>query len=844
MKINEKNWLFIIFILLISSCTKDDQRGFPSVTTLTEPEIYETGVVVHAEISSENVFEIIDHGVVYCIDKNANNENNFDKISLGVLTGTSFAVNIDRNLVRNTAYIVKAYVTTKQKTIFGNEISFISKGSKAPVITGFVPEKGMPGDTLKIKGEYFSSKNSDNKVTFSSVSPQIISSTDSVITVIIPVLTESVFAAIRVVVAGNTGQSPKNFELNEPTVNEIVPNRIVAGENFKIKGKGLSSVIGIFTTTSPNDSYKYQIQSKSDTLLNVGCDLASTSTGTFSLHLQQLDREINTNKQLEIFLPEISSVSPSSVWIGSVIEVRGTNLSEIASIYINEDSTEIISRDDKLIKAKILMPFRDAYVLAKVKNGRSVYFTEQLLTFKTPIITSVSPAVAKYDDIIQITGDYFVPGITTYANGVNTFNYISKTQATSSVPWHLPAGPHSFQLLLGGYPFTYTTLDFVIPQIKIASVTPTEIKKGSEIFIELIDVPQTITKSRVTRCMLDNNPMTVVDVSPTGIKAIVNETFNCTEYPFILLTIGGQDFAANGIVHLNQPWKPFNFPALQIHYSLIPCWVPEEKTLYAISPLDNERGFVYKYMPATNKWYQLTDLVNFNFDILFAKLIYSDNALYIFGYNYVEQAWNIRKYEIITKKWTNLKSIPDPSSNPEFGGNLFAFAINNRIFAGKRDWLYEYDASNNQWIQKSKIPTTRDIFSPAVMVWNSKLLLGFPSYSTANSEYSLLFEYNPQKDEWNNMGEYNNAFFANNNQGLYTTFYNKKFYVTGRSLLTGFTKLNEFDPVSLSFREMVAPTQITSWEFMLYEYDNQIYLGSPRDVFYKISASQLSDIYK
>ena len=844
MRITEKHWLFIIFVLLFSSCTKDDQRGFPSVTTLTEPEVYENGAVIHAEISQENVFEIIDHGVVYCIEKNANNEDHFDKISLGVLPGTSFSVNIERNLVRNAPYIVKAYVTTKQKTVYGNEISFISKGSKAPVITGFVPAKGMSGDTLKITGEYFSSKNSDNKVTFSAVSAQIISSTDSVITVRIPVLTESVFAAIQIVVAGNSGKSSKNFELKEPIVDEIVPNRIVPGESFKIRGTGLSTVKGIIRNTPPNDSHNYEIQSTSDTMLQVRSNLEYTSTGIFTLSLQQLDREVITNKQLEVYLPKISGVSPTTVWIGSVIEIKGTNLSKIASIYINEDSTEIISREDKLIKAKILKPFRDSYVLAKINNARSIYFTDQILKFKTPIITSVSPTVAKYDEIIQITGDYFVPGITTYANGVNTFSYISKTQATSSVPWVLPAGFHSFQLELGGYPFSYATLDFVIPQIKIASVTPAEIKKGTEIFIELTDVPQTITKSRVTRCMLDYNHMTVTEVSQNGIKAIVNETFNCSEYPGIYLTIGGQDIDGQQIIHLNQPWKPFNFPTLQIHYNDLLCWVPEENILYALSPLDIESGFVYKYLPSTNKWQQLSDLFRFGNQLFPAKMIYADNALYVFSYNYNEQAWNVHKYGIITKKWTKLQSIPDTSTNPEYGGNLFAFVVNNRIFAGKRDWLYELDATNNQWIQKAKIPTTRDIFTPAIMVWNSKILLGFPTYSTVNTEYSLLFEYNPQNNEWKNLGEHENAFFQNGSGGVYTTPYNNKFYITGRSQLTGFTKLNEFDPVSLSFREMLAPTQITNWSFLIYEYDNQIYLGNSREAYYWIPVAELKDIYK
>lgn len=843
MKTTKISVLISILAILFFSCTKDDQRGFPSVTTLSNAEVFNDGTVIHATVSQEYVAEIIDHGVIYYMSKNINDENSYEKISQGPLTTNSFSVLIERNLVKNTEYTAKAFVVTKEKTVYGNEITFMSKGGKAPVINSFWPEKGFAGDTITIRGQYFSSKNYYNKVVFDNLTASVFSSTDTLLRVIVPVLNESVSSFIRVEVAGLSGQAAKKFELKEPVIYEIIPDKIMPGESFLIRGKGFNTINKIIRNAKPFGS-EYEIQSKTDTLLKVRSNGNDIYEGAFEIVFHQLGREVYSGKKLTIFLTKITSVSPTTVWLESVVEIKGTNLNKISEILFDETPTEILTKEDNLIKVKVIKPFSDAYIYGKVPNSNTVNFHGTIIKFKRPVISSVTPSVAMYGETLNVTGDYFVPGITTYANGENTFNYISKTQATSSVPWILPAGFQSFQLLLGGYPFSYATLDFVIPQIKIASVTPTEINKGTEIFIELTDVPQTITKSRVASCMLENNPMTVTEVSPNGIKAIVNETFNCTEYPGIYLTIGAQDIDGQQIVHLNQPWKKFNFPTLQIQYSVLPYWVPEENSLYAISPLDVESGFVYKYSPASNKWYQLTDLFRFGTQLFSAKVIYSDNALYIFGYNYSEQAWNIHKYGIITKKWTKLKSIPDTSANAEYGGNLFAFVVNNRIFAGKRDWLFEFDATNNQWIQKAKIPTTREIFYPAVMVWNSKILLGFPTYSTVNSEFSLLFEYDPQINEWKNLGEYENAFFANHNGGAYTTLYNNKFYITGRSRLTGFTKLNEFDPVSLSFREMVAPTQITNGAFLIYESEDQMYLGNSLDVFYKIPVSQLNDIYK
>jgi hypothetical protein len=182
--------------------------------------------------------------------------------------------------------------------------------------------------------------------------------------------------------------------------------------------------------------------------------------------------------------------------------------------------------------------------------------------------------------------------------------------------------------------------------------------------------------------------------------------------------------------------------------------------------------------------------------------------------------------------------------NIEYRGDLLTMAYNDRIFIGKRDWLYEYDAVNNLWIERSKIPTNRDIYSVVSLNYNSKVLVGFPAYSTFNSEISQIFEFDPQTNQWRNLGEHENAFLDNTAGGSYSTFYNDKFYLTGSSQIDGVTKLVEFDPVTLNFREMIVPMDRPGGAYLLFYYRNQLFLGTDKYVFYKIPVSDLPDIHK
>jgi len=61
MKTNITLCILAFLMAVLNACTKDDSKGFPSVTTDSNVAVSQNGAIINAGISQDNVFEIIDH---------------------------------------------------------------------------------------------------------------------------------------------------------------------------------------------------------------------------------------------------------------------------------------------------------------------------------------------------------------------------------------------------------------------------------------------------------------------------------------------------------------------------------------------------------------------------------------------------------------------------------------------------------------------------------------------------------------------------------------------------------------------------------------------------------------
>lgn len=129
----------VFFFLLLIGCADEQEilpREYPRLRTLAVTEISAEGATFNAEIFSNSEFEIVDHGFVWKDNRYYNIPPSLDEAGtaseqLGPIDGfKNFYFRVEDRLLVNQEYYVRAFVVTKDFTVYGNVVSFKSMGSK------------------------------------------------------------------------------------------------------------------------------------------------------------------------------------------------------------------------------------------------------------------------------------------------------------------------------------------------------------------------------------------------------------------------------------------------------------------------------------------------------------------------------------------------------------------------------------------------------------------------------------------------------------------------------------------------------------------------------------------
>jgi len=104
-----------------------------------------------------------------------------------------------------------------------------------PVLTEIVPASAVPGDTVIIKGNYFSAKTSDCEVLFWNHNAVVLSSTIDEIRVIVP-LTPQTSSRVTVVINGAPSVNNLGFEIMRPVLLGIEPLAGTFGDTVSLYG--------------------------------------------------------------------------------------------------------------------------------------------------------------------------------------------------------------------------------------------------------------------------------------------------------------------------------------------------------------------------------------------------------------------------------------------------------------------------------------------------------------------------------------------------------------------------------------------------------------------------------
>jgi|GEM_PF-1942069 len=127
------NILYLIaFTSFLTSCKEDAElvsKQYPVIQTQNVSNIDSNGVTFNGEFVDLGYSHITEYGFVFSIDE-PSIENSDTLIIASNATNGGFSQSISENIAGNILYNVKAFAKTDNHVIYGNNIEFLSKGSK------------------------------------------------------------------------------------------------------------------------------------------------------------------------------------------------------------------------------------------------------------------------------------------------------------------------------------------------------------------------------------------------------------------------------------------------------------------------------------------------------------------------------------------------------------------------------------------------------------------------------------------------------------------------------------------------------------------------------------------
>ncbi|MEL7585478.1 MAG: IPT/TIG domain-containing protein [Prolixibacteraceae bacterium] len=824
----QRLYLPIVFLLLWIACREDESRGFPEISTSPDPVITDESVLVSAEVSSHEGVQIIDYGVVF-IQEDLASGDDYNRISLGSFPGGNwFSVSIDRNMQKGKTYIAKPYVQTADFLVYGNPVSFVSMGSKTPVIKDFNPKVAFTGDTVKITGEYFASRKAENKVWFGMVKTEPFFASDTVLKVIVPELKGSVNTPLVVEVAGKTAGFTEKFSLGLPLIKRFTPAMAFLRDRVKVSGKGFSQVSQIKIDTNIQD-----FNIISDTVL-VFTVSDFVNGGMRGIQLKQLDREVVADQKIEIIYPEITSVSPEIAWIDTILTIRGTNLDRLSDFTIDNSSPQLISATGSVVKLKV----NGIFDLGVVKAG---YYQKKLtaetrISLNPPAITSVGSANATYGDKVELTGDRFFAQL---SSSLGKFEYIDKNRATLTLDkWSLAAGSYAIPLFYNRqYPLS--PVKVTIPGIEITRVSPYEIKRGSEIKITATNLPSTFNWEYMN-CYLGEAYLEVKDFSNGTITAVLPEYSYCPEYPELKFTVGAQLIALPGKLHVTEKWEKVTSSGLSGTTVLI----ESAGNVYACSYTPGEpSGMTIRLFNNDTEEWTLAGKVSESLFYYHTASFSVGPDLYLSGSDHYNGVYENRlyRYSLSDNTATQIANCPQILTESGF---QFSFVIGGKAYVGNLNGFYGYDPASNRWTAKAGLPTAwYRIQNPLFFSAGGKGYLAFFTQSQGSwddiREYNEFWEYDPSTDSWTDLVSIPLSMYGGGSGALYTG----KVYLAAKSYRSG-DKFGEFDPVTRQFREMTnAPGSYGTGPFLFIN-GSYLYFTQDAGSMWKIPLNELQNIYK
>lgn len=403
---------FSLLLFLIIRCEDEKPfiREYPRLTATSVTNISDSGATFSADLYSLGTEIPVEYGFLWGInDELSYNASN--KVILGKPQSTGlFTADIRSGLIKEKQYILKPFVKTEDRVVYGPSSEFKSLGSNAPVIFSFSPDSAGWGDTIKISGKNFSWVLESNEVKLNQISCTIAGSTDTTLYFIVDQQIKSPKNGITVSLAGNVNSYTKDsLSFLSPVLYDYLPKSGCWGDTLMLRGKHFGKNVNL-------------LQIHKITLSNKNCPVLITQGD--SLILIRIPDEINTisnnlNVTLNGFVltgsvpftlnPPYFSILPKNGTWGAAITLKGRFNSIASRNKILFNNIQATIRSVNTTQMTILVPTSLSVAKSLVRYQVTPFDIASSDTFKLipPVIKSFLPVSGMGGTPVTIRGKYF-----------------------------------------------------------------------------------------------------------------------------------------------------------------------------------------------------------------------------------------------------------------------------------------------------------------------------------------------------------------------------------------------------------------------------------------------------
>ena len=719
----------------MTNCAEEENavtsREYPRVRTMSVTNISAEGAVANGEIIFAPT-EILDHGFIWSkAPPPAFGAS--ERISLGALSGTGkFSAIIERSLAEGQKYYIAAYAINKDYTVYGDVISFMSLGSKAPLLSKITPTVGTWSDTITLVGKNFNAISSSNEVKFADQIATIIKSSPDSLWVIVPTTLIKDKADVSVSFDGNISLLSNAFQLKSPEIDEILPGEATVNSMIEIKGKyfnPLSTKVFISgKAVTTNSITSERITFKVPPGLPSGINQVKVQTGEGALF-------IIAGIGFEIFNPVITQVIPSSAFLYDTIRIVGkyfgTDPSTI-KVQLNDENVQIVSVTETEVKVIIPSYINSTKPTIRMAVNGSVLESSNLFSLKKAEIASVTPLRISSPCEILIKGKYFNPyllnnvylndqQITVVTVGYNEMlvyaqNNFSTNDLTLKMSWF-------DQETI--YPVKLTSPWRIMPNLAPASFGSARVFSYNNKIFAGIDFyapdpsvfwtyqPTTDQWEEFTRFpeQIAVEPFSFT-IGSTLFLGSVNELSPAIPYSLWSLNL------STG-VWIKLKDTPFSTDAPPLSFSI-------GNTGYALLEISPGETGLWKYLEISDQW-TLISTLPFSANQSNQHIV-RNGEFFLFEGSY------LRKFSPVTNQWTDLGNAPVQP--------VFTTLINDKLYVGSSNRVFSvYDPITNSWQEDlNHVGEARG--SGFFISLNGKGYL-FGGFSAYGSQSQNVFEFNP-----------------------------------------------------------------------------------------------------